>query len=57
MQERARSNWHKEACLLASEHERSQRQGAVVAMVQSMSQKERAGNHNVMKKFCGAPIF
>ena len=50
MKEHAKSNWHKEACLLASEHERSQRQGTAVAMVQSASQKERAKNRYVMKK-------
>lgn len=48
MQELAKSNWHKEACLLASEHERSQQQGTVVAMVQSVSQKERAENHKII---------
>ena len=57
MQEHAKSNWHKEACLLASEHERSLRQGTVVAMVQSVSQKERAENRNVMKKLLRCTYF
>ena len=57
MQEHARSNWHKEACLLASEHEHSRRQGTVVAMVQSVSQKERAKNRNVMKKLLRCTYF
>ena len=51
MHEHAKSNWHKETCFLASEHERSQRQGTVIAMVQSVSQKERAENRNIIKKF------
>lgn len=34
MQEHEKSNWHKEAYLLALEYERSQRQGTVVVTVQ-----------------------
>ena len=57
MCEHAKSNRHKEACLVASEHERSQRQGTVVAMVQSVSQKERAENRNVIKKLLRCTYF
>ena len=34
MQEHAKSNWHGEACLLASEHERSQKEGTVAELIQ-----------------------
>jgi hypothetical protein len=50
IQEHEKSNWHKEACSLPLEYECSQRQGTVVVTVQSVSQKERANNHNVTKK-------
>ena len=50
MQEHAKSNWHGEACLLASEHERSQKEGTVAELIQSVSRRQRDENRMVLKK-------
>ena len=43
--------------MLASEHERSQLQGTVVAMVQSVSQKQRGENCTIIKKLLRCTYF
>ena len=57
MQEHAKSNWHKQACVLATEYERSQHQGTVVTMIQTASQKEKAENCTIVKKLLRCTYF
>ena len=44
MQEHAKSKWHNEACLLAAEYERSQKEGTIADRMQSASNDQRAEN-------------
>ena len=57
MQEHAKSNWHREASLLALEYERSQREGTVVEQVQAASLKQRHENRTVVKKLLRCTYF